>query len=113
MPDTALFIVDVQNGLANSASEIPHAARVRQATETILERARGAQSYSSTGKVVEMYFVQHEEPPNNDIPNLARGTDAWKLVYTPREDETLVSKNTCRQLVNYRLVRLHLPVLKQ
>jgi nicotinamidase-related amidase len=41
MPDTALFVIDIQNDLAGDLStEIPAAQRIRDAATAILKKAR-------------------------------------------------------------------------
>lgn len=90
MSRTALFVIDIQNGLANSTTEIPAASRIRQAAETILKTVRGN---SSPEQGPDIYVVQHEESPESG--DLVRGTEPWRLVFSPRGDERLISKNTC------------------
>lgn len=95
MPRTALFVIDIQNGLANSITEIPDASRIRQAAETILKTVRGK---ASPERGPDIYVVQHEESPESG--DLVRGTEPWELVFSPRGNERLISKNT-RMFVNY------------
>lgn len=90
MSRTALFVIDVQNGLANSTTEIPDATRIRQAAETILKTVRGK---ASSGSSPEIFIVQHEESPESG--DLVRGTEPWELVFSPQGDERLISKHTC------------------
>lgn len=88
MPHTALFVVDIQTALANSATEIPHAARIRQAAETILGNVRGR------ANDIGVFIVQHEETPESG--DLVHGTTPWELVFQPQGNEKLVSKHTGR-----------------
>lgn len=91
MSGTALFVIDIQNGLANSTTEIPHAPRIRQAAETILNTVRGK---ASPGGNPDIFIVQHEESPESG--DLVRGTELWELVFSPRgDDEKVLSKHTC------------------
>lgn len=94
MSRTALFVIDVQNGLANSTTEIPQAPRIRQAAETILKSVRGNVSHV---KRPEVFIVQHEESPESG--DLVRDSEPWKLVFSPLGDERLVSKHTCTSYV--------------
>jgi nicotinamidase-related amidase len=90
MSRTALFVIDIQNSLANSTTEIPHASRIRQAAETILKTVRGRSSPESRP---DRFIVQHEESPESG--DLVRGTESWELVFSPRgDDERLLSKHT-------------------
>lgn len=97
MGGAALFVIDVQKVLASSAREIPHAARIQGATQTLLEHvSRQRQRQLSSGAdVVDVYFVQHEETP--DSGDLVHGTTPSELVYQHQEDGRMVGKNTCRQ----------------
>ncbi|EED16372.1 conserved hypothetical protein [Talaromyces stipitatus ATCC 10500] len=91
MSRTAIFAIDIQNGLANSATEIPHAPRIRQAAETILSSLRAR----SSGP--DIFIVQHEEGPESG--DLVRSTEPWELVFPPRgEEEKVVYKHTCNTL---------------
>lgn len=84
----ALFVIDIQTELAsNPDTEIPHAARIRDAAAKILEVARSLPSQP-------IYFVQHEDAPGG---SLIRGSKMWELVFTPQigaANETLVAKTT-------------------
>lgn len=94
-PNTALFVIDIQNFLAaDPATRIPHADRLNAAAEEVLSAARSvnAQANQTPSTIV---FVQHEEPPGQ--PGLTRGTEPWKLVFNPADgaaNERLVSKTT-------------------
>lgn len=102
MSKTALFVIDIQNELANdSKTEIPQAARIRDAGTEILKRARTHINESrEKGEDPNLHIVvvQHEEDPNSDDnPTLIKGTEAWKLVFEPQEGddlERLVEKTT-------------------
>jgi nicotinamidase-related amidase len=97
MSRTALFVVDIQHALALSPStSIPHARRIVDAGTSILAKARAtidaARSINKDSNV-EIVIVQHEERPEQG--NLQRGTQAWDLVFPPRENdgcERLVGK---------------------
>ncbi|KAH6857398.1 Isochorismatase-like protein [Alternaria rosae] len=98
MPRTALFVVDIQVSLAsNSSTEIPAAARIREAGTSILQRARQAiDTACEQGREpdLEIVFVQHEEVAEKG--DLVRGSEAWELVFKPREGdvwERLVGKD--------------------
>ncbi|RSL59264.1 hypothetical protein CEP54_007334 [Fusarium duplospermum] len=94
-PSSALFVIDIQHDLASDPkTEIPHAARIRDAGEVILSAARGI---SQTGGAQSplIAFVQHEEPPEEGP--LVKGSEPWKLVFAPQTNnsrEILVSKTT-------------------
>ncbi|KAG5743242.1 hypothetical protein H9Q70_014049 [Fusarium xylarioides] len=75
---------------SDDKTEIPHAERIRDAGEQILEVARGI---AADPKPI-IVFVQHEESPESGP--LVKGSKPWELVfendpYNPRE--VLVSKN--------------------
>ncbi|KUL87967.1 hypothetical protein ZTR_03909 [Talaromyces verruculosus] len=90
MSHTALFVIDIQNGMANSSTEIPDAARIRKAAETILKNVRAKASPRGS---TDIFIVQHEESPESG--DLVRGTEPWELVFSPQGDERLISKHTC------------------
>ncbi|KUI73345.1 Streptothricin hydrolase [Cytospora mali] len=99
MPRSALFVVDIQRGLAQDPkTRIPHAERVCSAGDKILSVARGIidsyriRAQRSPSVIV---VVQHEEEPE-DGP-LVRDTEPWRLVFEPRDgvpEEVLVAKTT-------------------
>jgi nicotinamidase-related amidase len=95
MARTALFVIDVQVSLArNALTEIPHAARIRDAGTQVLERARQSIDAATGVPDLEIVFVQHEE--GTDVGDLVRGSEAWELVFKPREEnkwERLVGKD--------------------
>lgn len=98
MSRTALFVIDIQHALAlDPKTAIPHASRVIDSSTTILNKARShIDSARASGKSpdLEIVIVQHEETP--DRGNLQRGSQAWELVFPPRdgdEDERLMGKN--------------------
>lgn len=95
MPRTALFVIDIQVELAqNATTEIPHAARIREAVTSILVRARQAIDAASGVSDVEIVFVQHEE--SADKGPLVKGSKPWGLVFKPRDGNTwerLVTKD--------------------
>ncbi|WP_215779148.1 cysteine hydrolase family protein [Paludibacterium sp. B53371] len=65
MPDTALLIIDVQNGVVDAE---PRAARLDQVLDKLnLASAKARQ------RGYPVIFIQHEEP------GLERGSDAWQL----------------------------------
>lgn len=110
MPRTALFVIDIQVSLAsNSSTEIPAAARIREAGTSILQRARQAiDTACEQGREpdLEIVFVQHEEIAEKG--DLVRGSEAWELVFKPREGdvwERLVGKDV-REYIE--LFRFHL-----
>lgn len=96
MSRTALFIIDIQNGMANSTTEIPDAPRIRKAAETILKTVRGK---VSSGSSPDIFIVQHEESPESG--DLVRGTEPWELVFSPQGEERLISKHTCTFTQHY------------
>jgi nicotinamidase-related amidase len=65
MARTALFVIDIQVGLAqNATTEIPHADRIREVGTRIMQRARQVIDLAiELGRVpdLEIVFVQHEE----------------------------------------------------
>jgi len=77
-PNTALLVVDVQNGVVNGAHE-------REAVVAniagLVDKARSEQ--------VPVVWVRHSDE------QLARGSDVWQIVaeLTPGEDEPLVEKS--------------------
>jgi hypothetical protein len=76
--------------MANSSTEIPDAARIRKAAETILKTVRAKASPRGS---TDIFIVQHEESPESG--DLVRGTEPWELVFPPQGDERLISKHTC------------------
>jgi hypothetical protein len=104
MSQTALFVVDIQNDMANDPkTEIPHAARIRDVGAKILVKARAVEDNSTLidgGSKMSIVFVQHEESPG-DGP-LVKGMKPWELVFDPRKgagSERLVAKTT-RQILS-------------
>ena len=97
MPRTALFVIDIQVGIAQDpTSEIPHAQRVRDTGTQILARSRAAIAAArakNQAPKLEIVVVQHEEEPGSG--SLVRGIKAWQVVFPPREDEgeRLVNKD--------------------
>ena len=98
MPSTALFVVDIQNELANDANtEIPHAGRIRGAGGLILNKARAAIDSARAAERKPdlcLVFVQHEEKPGDG--ELVSGSTPWQLVFPARagdETERLVHKD--------------------
>jgi nicotinamidase-related amidase len=98
MARTALFVIDIQVALAQTATtEIPHAARIREAGTRILQTARQAIDSASSHGIkpgLEIVFVQHEEIASKGP--LVKGTKPWSLVFAPRDNnpwERLVSKD--------------------
>ncbi|KAL1903910.1 hypothetical protein Sste5344_010357 [Sporothrix stenoceras] len=95
---TALFVIDIQDELARDpATRIPHADRVVQAGERILQSARqaiqNAKANTNTETPSIIIFVQHEETDGT----LLRGSEAWQLVLPPKSNTTtelLVAKAT-------------------
>jgi len=77
-PNTALLLVDVQNGVVGGVHERD---AVVANVGTLVERARGAQ--------VPVVWVQH----NDD--GLARGSDEWQIVpeLSPNDSEPRVDKS--------------------
>ncbi|KAM0416979.1 hypothetical protein ACHAPT_013003 [Fusarium lateritium] len=94
-PSSALFVIDIQHDLVGDPkTEIPHAARIRDAGEVILSAARDISKTSGTQPPL-IVFVQHEEAPEDG--SLIKGTEPWKLVFEPRmtdDREILVPKTT-------------------
>jgi len=107
MPKTALFIIDIQNEMAGEgfSTAIPHAECIRAAGAEILNRARNAVDTAhknDQSPPLELVFVQHEELPETG-GGLIRDTEPWKLVFNPRERESvpaerLVAKTDGRQV---------------
>ena len=98
MSRTALFVIDIQHGLAlDPKTAIPHASRVIDSSTAILNKARAhIDSARAGGQIpdLELIVVQHEETP--DRGTLQRGSQAWELVFPPRdgnENERLVGKD--------------------
>ncbi|EMT66860.1 hypothetical protein FOC4_g10003395 [Fusarium odoratissimum] len=91
VPVSALFVIDIQKDLASDdKTEIPHAERIRDAGEQILEVARGI---AADPKPI-IVFVQHEESPESGP--LVKGSKPWELVFENDPNNTrelLVSKN--------------------
>ncbi|KAG7416968.1 hypothetical protein LZL87_009386 [Fusarium oxysporum] len=91
VPVSALFVIDIQKDLASDdKTEIPHAERIRDAGEQILEVARGI---AADPKPI-IVFVQHEESPESGP--LVKGSKPWELVFQNDPNNTrelLVSKN--------------------
>lgn len=89
MSRTALFVIDIQHGLAsNPSTQIPHATRIVSAGTEILHHARANISHSlaqSEQARLDMVVVQHSEPPEEG--NLQRGRAEWALVFAPRNTE--------------------------
>ncbi len=77
-PNTALLVVDVQNGVVEGAHERD---AVVANVGSLVERARQEQ--------VPVVWVQHSDE------GLARDSDAWRIVpeLTPGDDEPLVEKS--------------------
>ena len=107
MPKTALFVIDIQNEMAGEgfSTAIPHAKRIRTTAAEILNRARNAVDSAhkkSQSPPLELVFVQHEEFSETG-GGLIRDTEPWKLVFNPREEESvpaekLVAKTDGRKL---------------
>jgi nicotinamidase-related amidase len=98
MPRTALFVIDIQVGIAQDpATEIRCAQRVRDAGTEVLARGRAAIAEARTHSQhadLKIVVVQHEETPESGT--LLKGSRAWEVVFKPRGDEhgeRLVSKN--------------------
>src|SRR5205085_3593699 len=70
-PNTALLVVDVQNGVVGGAHERD---TVVANVGALVDRARAAD--------VPVVWVQH-----NDDDGLARGSDAWRIVPELERDE--------------------------
>jgi nicotinamidase-related amidase len=99
MPKTALFVIDIQAELAEDPkTEIPHAARIREAGRGVLQRARKAIADARAAGQdpnLLLIFVQHEEKPGEG--SIVRDTRAWELVFNPEagdDNEKLVAKTT-------------------
>ncbi|HVA02510.1 MAG TPA: cysteine hydrolase family protein [Acidimicrobiales bacterium] len=77
-PNTALLVIDVQNGVVEGAYERD---AVVANVGNLVEKARRQR--------VSIVWVQHSDE------QLARGSDAWRIVpeLTPGDDEALVEKN--------------------
>ena len=97
MAKKALFIIDVQDELAlDPLTRIPHAGRIRDAGDALLQRARKHNDQArSKGEdpSLQLIFVQHDEPDGT----MMKGSKAWELVFIPRDGddiERLVAKQT-------------------
>jgi nicotinamidase-related amidase len=99
MPQTTLFVVDIQEELAGDlGTQIPHAGRIREAGTKILADAR--QSIDTAREKGEdpplnIVFVQHDEPLEEGT--MVRGSKPWELIFKPREGdkaERIVAKTT-------------------
>ena len=95
---TALVVVDVQDGIANSTYGVPDASEITHAIGSIVRLARlhnETQSGSQGSKdSVEILFIQHDDKDPEDP--LYRGKATWELLFPPRqgiETERLVSKD--------------------
>jgi hypothetical protein len=95
---TALVVVDVQDGIANSTYGVPDAGEITHAISSIVRLARlhnETQSGSQGSKnSVEILFIQHDDKDPEDP--LYRGKATWKLLFPPRqgvETERLISKD--------------------
>ena len=77
-PNTALLVVDVQNGVVEGA---PERAAVVANVASLVDKARQER--------VPVVWVQHSDE------HLARGSDRWRIVpeLAPAETEPLVEKN--------------------
>ena len=95
---TALFVVDVQEGIANATDGVPDAEQIKQAISSVINLARqhndtltGDEKDSEKLKII---FVQHDD--KDPKAPLHRGKPTWNLVFQPRpglDTEMLVSKN--------------------
>ncbi|TIA11557.1 hypothetical protein D6C80_07418 [Aureobasidium pullulans] len=95
---TALFVIDVQEGIANANDGVPDAERIKQAISSVIDLARqhndtltGDEKGSEKLKII---FFQHDDKDPKDP--LHRGKPTWNLVFQPRpgfDTEMLVSKN--------------------
>jgi hypothetical protein len=100
---TALVVVDVQDGIANSTYGVPDAGDITHAISSIVRLARLHNETKSSSKgsrsSVEILFIQHDDKDPKDP--LYRGKATWELLFPPRhgiETERLVSKDVgvCR-----------------
>jgi len=91
----ALFVVDVQEGIANLTSGVPDADNINQAISAVLRLARQHNDINQEReKAIEILFIQHDDKDPEDP--LYRGKPTWNLVFPPRqgvETERLISKN--------------------
>lgn len=95
---TALVVVDVQDGIVNSTHGVPDAGEITHAIGSIVRLARlhnETQSGSQGSKdSVEILFIQHDDKDPEDP--LYRGKATWELLFPPLqavETERLVSKD--------------------
>jgi nicotinamidase-related amidase len=95
---TALVVVDVQDGIANSTDGVPDAGEITHAISSIVRLARlhdqTEENNRENNKSIEILFVQHDDKDPDDP--LYRGKATWNLLFPPRQDvetERLVSKN--------------------
>jgi hypothetical protein len=84
---TALVVVDVQDGIANSTYGVPDAGEITHAISSIVPLARlhnETQSGSQGSKnSVEILLIQHDDKDPEDP--LYRGKATWKLLFPPRQ----------------------------
>lgn len=95
MPRTALFVIDIQVGMAQDLEhEVPHAARIREAGRAILQKARTAINSARLQHLdpsLGIIIVQHYEKDETEL--LVKGKREWELVFKPEnETEKVVEK---------------------
>jgi nicotinamidase-related amidase len=80
-PETALLIIDVQNGVLGAVGETYNAVNLLSNLESLINRARKAE--------VPWIYVQH-----NEDHQLEAGTWEWQihLRLAPREGDTIIQK---------------------
>ncbi|THY22339.1 hypothetical protein D6D00_06943 [Aureobasidium pullulans] len=96
-----LFVVNVQEGIANATDGVPDAEQIKQAISSVINLARqhndtltGDEKSSEKLKII---FIQHDGKDPEDP--LHRGKPTWNLVFQPRpgfDTEMLVFKNVRR-----------------
>lgn len=104
MDGKALFVIDVQEGIAVGPTAVPDATEVNNAITSILNQVRQSNDlaikYSSSARqLTKIIFVQHDDQDPNDP--LSRGKDTWRLVFQPHLSsplETLVSKDVGKSM---------------
>jgi nicotinamidase-related amidase len=106
MPHTALFVVDIQAGLADdSKTQITHAERIRHVGQAILSKARAITKKALTNGTdigLRIVFVQHHETGEEE-GSLLKGSKAWELVFKPQDEmEYVVEKIDSGSMISSR-----------
>jgi nicotinamidase-related amidase len=93
MPTRALFVIDIQNSLADDPkTEIPSASSLKSAITSVLSKAR--QYIADGGDDLKIYIVQHDDEEDD---TLRAGSEGWKLVFSPKNDGEKVVRKQVRK----------------